>query len=191
MKRFNQILILLIATLIVSQAAFAIENYDKEYYKNQINSHNLPYNNIGFVNCIYEGKTQLVEAYIKSGMDPNGKFFGFPLTFYALEKNQTEVLKIMLKSGASPNTTCMSESLLHRAINKKLSDIAKLLIENGADINGNEKKISPLSYAIKKKQTKIVEYLLNAGAKIDESAIKYAKKSKDEYIKNLVLSKLE
>lgn len=47
----------------------------------------------------------------------------------------------------------------------------------------------PLNDAISRKQTRIAEMLLEAGAKPDSKTVKLAGKSKDEYLKDLVLER--
>lgn len=77
------------------------------------------------------------------------------------------------------------------AVKLKQQEVVKELLVKGADPNVKYLGKTALTYAIKTKQAKIVEYLVNAGAKIDKKAVKCAKKSKNEYIRDLVLSKLE
>lgn len=135
---------------------------------------------------------KIINLLLTYGANPNSKLLGVSLAYQAIIYNQPEILKLLLDAGADPNAIVKKKSLLHWSIRKKHPEMTKMLISKGADININEKiknngKYSPLAYAIKKKQLKTVQYLLNSGALIDEDAIKYAKKSKDQDIKSLIL----
>lgn len=131
----------------------------------------------------------IVKLLLDAGANPNQKYvMGCPL-IWAIRYQQPKIVNLLLIAGADPNIKYGRKTALTYAIGNNQSEITKLLIDNGADINELKSNKSPLSSAIKKKQLKIVEYLINAGAMIDEKSIKYAQKSKDEHIKNLILSK--
>lgn len=137
---------------------------------------------------------KIISLLLTHGADPNSKYMGEYPTYQAITYNQPEILKLLLDAGADPNACVKDKTLLHWSIRKKHPEMVKLLIKKGADIGKNEDeknkfygKYSLLAYAVKKKQIETVKYLLSTGAPIDEDAIKYAKKSKDENIKNLIL----
>lgn len=190
---------------------------DQKYYDNLVASQNYSHDSYGLINYILEKNVVMVEAYLKTGVNvddkyvlmnamtagvpkitemilnaganPNQKCLGYYPTYQAIIYNQPEVLELLLNAGANPNTIAKGRTLLHWSIRKKYPEMAKLLIDKKANVNEVSGKISPLSYAIKKKQPELVKNLLSAGAIIDEDAIKYAKKSKNEDIRKLVLSK--
>jgi|GEM_PF-5761786 len=236
---------------IKSSAAYIVK--DNKYYQSLIDSQNAKYKNIDVFDCIKNNDDYLVEAYLKTGMNPNDSLFGVSLLQSALKAGNPRTVEVLLQSGANPNQQYMGKYLLTQAIMQKQPKIAKMLIDAGA--NPNQKSLgtypliqaimnkqpeiaemlinkganpnqkyrgistliwavkfkqqdvvnellikganpnikywgkTALTYAINEKQSKIVEYLINAGAKIDKKSVKYAEKSKDEYIKDLVLSK--
>ncbi len=192
---------------------------DQKYYDNLVASQNYSHDSYGLTSHIDNKNVLMVEAYLNTGVtvddkyvlfhamtagvpkitemvlnagaNPNQKCLGYYPAYQAIIYDQPEVLELLLDAGANPNTIAKGRTLLHWSIRKKHPEMAKLLIDKKAEVNEISGKISSLAYAIKKKQLKTVQYLLGAGAKIDEEAIKYAKKSKDENIKNLVLLKLK
>lgn len=132
---------------------------------------------------------KIVQLLLSYGANPNFKTLGQYPAYQAIIYNQPEILKLLLDAGADPNAVVRDKTLLCWSTIKKHPEMVKLLIDKKANINEFSGKMSPLAYATKKKQTEIVKNLINAGATIDENSIKYAEKSKDENIKNLILLK--
>lgn len=161
----------------------------KEYYLSQIDSYYLFRKTGSLGVCIKAGDAHLVNSYIKSGININQKFMGLYPTNYAVVNNKPEILKMLLEAGADPNAEFGKNQLLVYAILKKSPEMTKLLIDNGAKVNGYTGKRTPLNLAIYLKQPEIVKILINAGADVNEYTIKFANKSKNEDIKNLILSK--
>ncbi len=188
----------ILATLFIISAlcsnALAAEplNYQEQCIK-QILEQNVSYSERGFFSAIQEGNTELVKLFLKAGMSANTTFLKVPAIYMAIYSHQNEIVEILLQNGANVNgdITAVGITPLLAAIKKKDSAIVNTLIRYGADVNmtaanGN---LYPLNYAIKKKNAEIVTSLINAGAKTNEDALLNALKSKNDNIKNLVLTK--
>ncbi|MEI7473429.1 MAG: ankyrin repeat domain-containing protein [bacterium] len=192
---------------------------DDKYYQSLVDYQHAKYKDIDIVNCVQNNDVDLVEAYMKTGMNPNDTYGFNSLLGMAIKANNLRMVDVLLKAGANPNQQDWGPYFLTLAIKNKQSEIAEMLIEAGA--NPNQKSVgtypliwaiinkqseiaellinkgadpnviywgkTALTYAIKTKQAEIVECLINSGAKIDEKSVKYAEKSQDNYIKNLVL----
>lgn len=130
---------------------------------------------------------KIIKLLLAYGANPNRKYMGQYPAYQAIIYNQPEILELLLDAGADPNVSVKGRTLLHWSIRKKHPEMAKLLIDKKANINEFSGEMSPLTYATKKEQKETVIKLISSGATIDEDAIKYAQKSKDEHIKNLIL----
>lgn len=130
---------------------------------------------------------KIINLLLAYGADANKKYMGMCPAYQAIAYNQPEILELLLDAGADPNVSVKGRTLLHWSIRKKHPEMAKLLIDKKANINEFSGEMSPLTYATKKEQKETVIKLISSGATIDEDAIKYAQKSKDEHIKNLIL----
>lgn len=206
---------------IKSSVAYIVK--DNKYYQSIVDAQNAKDKDIDVIYCVKNNDVALVEAYMKTGINPNNNLYFFSLLQYALKAgnpktvdvllkaganpnlqnmgmypltqairhNQPEMAKMLIDAGANPKQICLGTSPLIWAIINKQPEIVELLIIRGADPNDKYLNKTALAYAIKTKQAKVVDCLINAGAIVDKKAAKYANKSKDEYIKNLVLSKLK
>lgn len=189
----KKIILALILVLTLFNFAFAYEiPKNEEYYKSQIQNLRLTYNIAGLFNAIAHHDAEVVELFMKAGFNPNSTFMGTPASVYSLSFDKPETLRVLLKYGAKPETkippfwvSVKSQNLMSYAIKRKSSEAVKALIENKVDVNKKFNGNMPLNYALETKQIKIVELLLKAGAMPDEKTMKLAKKSKDEYVKDL------
>lgn len=130
---------------------------------------------------------KIVKLLLSYGANPNIKTLGAYPAYQSITYNQPEILKLLIDAGADPNARVKGKTLLYWSIRKKHPEMAKLLIDKKTNLNETSGEMTPLAYATKKKQIETVKNLIDAGAIIDEDSIKYAKKSKDEHIKNLIL----
>jgi len=182
----KKLLLTLSVFLINVLAVSAVDVQDFEFYQKQITAQRVPYTASGFMNSAMAGKSQIVEYFIKSGMDINTTVMGMTPLLAAVYKNQPEVVELLLKNGADVEKANPDFNPLICAIYKKNSDNVALLIKYGADVNKEFKNKKPLNFAISKNQDIITEQLINAGAIIDNAARKSAEKSKNEFIKDIV-----
>lgn len=132
-----------------------------------------------------------IKEYYISQIDSYNLFHNTGSLGECISKGETHLVNSFLKSGININQKFMGMYPTNYAIINNEPEILKMLLEAGADPNVVYAKTSLLQMAIIKQQTKNVEYLINAGALVDEKALYYANKSKNEDIKNLVLSKSE
>lgn len=160
----------------------------KEQIIKQIISSNYTYDSLGLFQAIKDGNSRCVDLFMQTGMDPNTTAMKLPAAYYAISKKQPKILEQLIKAGVSPNTTYQGRSLLNAAIASKNPETVKILIWNGANVNEESWGITPLNYALKKKNAEMVTSLINAGARVDEEALKRAINSKNDNIKNTVLT---
>lgn len=160
-----------------------------EYYKSQIASYSLLYNVGSLGVCVDKGETHLVRAYIKSGINLNGKCLGVPLMAYAMRANNPEILKMLLEAGLSPDEKYMGQYPSVLAIKLNKPEILKVLLAAGANPNAEFRKTPLLIGAMFMKSYEMTKLLIDNGAEVNERAINFANKSKNEDIKKLVLSK--
>lgn len=113
-----------------------------------------------FFAAVKAGHVDKVEAFLKSGMDPNqkdpskndiGEVRDISGLCYAAQDKAhgMQMAELLLKYGADPNIRRPAEiSALHDAVMYGRADIAELLIEHGADVNiRNWNNETPLHYA--------------------------------------------
>lgn len=189
MKKFA----LFCSVLFLINNAFAYDvPKNEQYYKSQIQNQRFLYSTVGIMNAIQKGNAEAVEMFMKAGFDPNDSYAGTPLIIYAIHQNQPECLEALLNAGGNPETsippmfvTAKSINALNYAIKKKSSAMVRSLINHKVDVNKEFAGQLPINRALKNKQSKIVELLLNAKAVPNEKTLKLAKKSKDEYMKDL------
>ena len=187
MKKIFAILFMLLA---IQTTAFADAETDiHQTYIAKIQAQGIKYNTLNFFNALAEGNTQLADLFIKSGMDPDSTLIKTPAIYVAIAGNQNESVKLLLKNGVDANKELAGVTPLLMAIRNKDAKIVETLIAYGADVNKEAGYTKPLTYAIQKKQPKIVELLINAGAKPDDEVLVKALKSKDSYIKDVVLKR--
>ena len=130
---------------------------NEQYYKSQIQNQRFLYSTVGIMNAIQKGN---LEALLNAGGNP-----------------ETSIPPMFV--------TAKSINALNYAIKKKSSTMVKSLIDHKVDVNKEFAGQLPINRALKNKQSKIVELLLNAKAVPNEKTLKLAKKSKDEYTKDL------
>ncbi len=192
MKKILSIVFLCFAIMSLN-IAYADEITDKnvdktsEYYRQQVIVVQ-KYTKTNFMNAVYEGDTKLIEAYIKSGMNPDTTQMKLTPVMLAIGSKRSDSLEALLKNGANPELKVIGVTPLVFSINKKCYDCAKVLVDNNANVNSMCDGVTPIYAALAKKQYDIAELLINSGAVIDDDAIIKAVKSKNEKIKNLVLS---
>ena len=190
MKKFLVLTILILSSILNASAEEAIEGYitkTQEYYRGQIDIVQ-KYSTTNFMRAITAGDTNLVEMYLKAGMNPNSTQAKLPAIIVAIGSKQPAALSLLIKHGADIETGAMGVSPLMFAINRKNPECAKILIENKANVNNGYKDISPLYMAIAKKQFETAKLLLSAGAIADDATIIKAIKAKNEEIKTLVVN---
>lgn len=161
----------------------------KEQIIKQIIANNYNYTPTGFFAAINDGNTQCVNWFLQSGMDPNTTNMKLPAIYFAISRKQPKVVEQLLKAGVSPNATYQGRTLLNAAIASKNPETVKVLIWNGASVNEESWGITPLNYALKKKNAEMVTSLINAGASVDEESLKRALNSRNDSIKNTVLTR--
>lgn len=184
-------LLILLVILLSCNAVFAdVQDVDNEYYINLIKAQSFPYNANGFFASAAKGDIVLVDSFIKSGMDINKTFLGTTPLSIAVFKNENEVVELLCENGADTNLANPDGTPLFFAVYRKNLNNVTTLLEHGADVNLLSKNKKVIDIAVKSKQTEIIELLLNSSAKVDEKTLKYAKKTKDEYIINLIQSAL-
>lgn len=189
MKKLFALCLLSMLIFCVSAANADDDLTPKEQIIKQIISSNYNYTVNGFFEAIGDGNTECVDLFLKTGMDPNTTNMKLPAIYFAIARKQPKVVEQLLKAGVSPNTNFKGRSLLNAAIASKNSDTVKVLIWNGARVNEVSWGIAPLNYAIKKRNAEMVTSLVNAGATVDEEALVRALHSRNDSIKNTVLSK--
>lgn len=186
----KKILAALFMLAVVQTAVYADAETDlHQAYIAKIQAQDIKYNTYNFFGAISSGNVQLVDLFLKAGMDPNSTFFKTPAIYMAIASNQNEVVKLLLDNKVDPNKEIAGMSPLIMAIREKDTKIVETLISYGADVNKEVGYTKPLAYAIQKKQPKIVELLIAAGAKPDNEVLIKALKSNDNYIKNTVLKR--
>ena len=189
MKKLLTILFMLLA---LPAAVYADAETDMhQVYIAKIQAQDIKYNTYNFFKAISAVNVQLVDLFLKAGMDPNSTFMTTPAIYMAIASNQNEVVKLLLENNVDPNKETAGLSPLIMAIREKDSKIVETLISYGADVNKEVGYTKPLSYAIKKNQPKIVELLIAAGAEPDNEILIRALKSDDNYIKDTVLKRFK
>ena len=185
MKKLLAVLILL---LVVQGVSFAdTQTNTAEYYIRQIQAENVSYNNYGFFKSIKEGNLDLVDKFLKAGMDANSSLLGFSALDVAIKENHIEVVRALLDNGARINPLATRTTPLLTAIQYKNPAIVSTLIAFGANVNQSVNNKTPLNYAIKQGNSEVVSKLINAGAATNEEVLLNGLKSKNANIKNMVL----
>lgn len=148
--------------------------------------------------AVANDRDDLVEAYLKSGADPNVKLNnGCTALFMAVEENKEQTVKLLLANGADVNLASYDDySLLHMAVEGDHCGLLKLLISAGSIVNPvSDYCNSPLAIAVRDRHKKAAKILIDAGADPNGMTVDGMKlialaiKNHDVAIVNLLLEK--
>lgn len=179
-------LILLMAIILGSPTFAEMQVEDFAYYQQQVALQRYPWNMSGFIRACMKGDNELVENYIRGGMNVNQPYMDATPLIMAIHSGNNDTVKLLLENGADPNLERATLSPLHFAIRRQQAEIVETLIKYNVNVNQECKNIKPLNFAIKKKNLEIVESLINAGAKPNSTTNKLIEKSKNEKLKEIV-----
>jgi cytohesin len=121
--------------------------------------------------AVFKDRSDLVEALLKHGAEPNGKFNGDTALHYAIEKQSLPMVNAIL--AFRPNTElrdAQDNTPLLRAVLMRESKICEALIKTGADVNATtqyESGRSALHIAVARQFKDIVELLLANKAEVN------------------------
>lgn len=177
-KKISILLVLFFfaANINIASANTTIENF--KYYQQQVKMQRYPWNMSGFAVACQKGNTELVENYIKGGMNVNQPYLdGTPLLM-AISSENNETVELLLKNGADPNQERATLTPLHLAIRRNLPEIVNTLIKYNVDVNKKCKNKKPINFAIKKNNCDIIKMLIDVNVEMDDKTKKMLKKSK-------------
>lgn len=128
------------------------------------------------INASFWGRTEEVQALIKSGVDVNGKDEdGWTALMRACTKNRVEIVKILLEKGADVNARNNDGATALQCTSTGRVETLEILLQAGADVNAkNDEGETALMSASSCGYINIVQALLKAGADVN------AKNSKGE-----------
>ncbi|MBC7528764.1 MAG: ankyrin repeat domain-containing protein [Chthonomonadaceae bacterium] len=125
-----------------------------------------------------------VEIFLKRGADPNLRWGGVSLLFYALATQKRGVVRLLLEAGANPDVTYpfTSDKPLFWATREQNLETVRLLLEFGANVDTfGYSGLTSLTFAAGSGYTEIVRVLVEAGAnplikaKDDRDSLAYAR----------------
>jgi len=125
------------------------------------------------VDAVRSYNSDLVNLYIKYGLDVNGKYLPKDsLLTLACKKDDIDTAKVLLENGADPDFTITEGTYtfpLLQALKNDNIDLISLLIENGADINKEDKIHRSLidNAFLMGCNLDFIKYLINNGAEIN------------------------
>ncbi len=174
MKKIVAFILIFIIT-----SAFSYGKEDNTYLSGKIQSAEFLKNANSFVRAVIEGDDSKVEALLNLGADPNEKYTGIPVIYFASHLKYDNIMNLLLKHGADPDTTFMRESVLKYSIYRKCTKCVSNLILFGADVNKKSAGCSsPLDFALQLKDTESAGMLLKAGGVPTKKSYKLMKKIK-------------
>lgn len=139
--------------------------------------------------ALEKGSKQILECFLKAGIDPNMRDKNDNTILYNSIKNkQSDIVSVLLKYKANPNILNMNgDSALHLAT--RLNDIktCNLLLSHGAQLTvKNVRNQLPISIAIKESLEDLVELFIKTAPEIldiKDQAGKYIVDSSSESMK--------
>jgi len=151
----------------------------KESYRKEIEQKGVQYSRESFLKEAALGNKELIELFIKAGIDINVKGAnGETALMHTATKGNLDGVMLLLEKGADVNAkarhniTALTLALLGGGnkgdISGKHTGIVKLLIEKGADINAKDEDGGfPLMYAIVSKNYDAAKMLIEKGADVN------------------------
>ncbi len=141
---------------------------NKESYKKEIELKGITYSEKSFLNEIIVGNTEIIELFIKAGIDINAKNEnGDTALMIALLRDNLEIARMLTEQGADVNAQDKDgyTALMFASFNG-YHDIAKILIKKGADVHvENKNGYTALMFASLKGHHETAELLKKAAAK--------------------------
>ncbi len=139
----------------------------RDGYRRQLEQKGVSYSGDNFINAARDGRTDIVELFIKAGIDPNSRHTedpsGTTALIWAVHKGNKELVKLLTGSGADPDISDNYRNKpLPDASERGYTDIARILMESGADIHTS--RGAPLILAARKGHIDIVRMLLENGS---------------------------
>ena len=138
----------------------------KQGYRKAIEDKGIEYNGDSFVIAVRNGKKNVVELFIKAGIDLESihskDYRKTPPLLTASRKGDIEILRMLIEAGADVNATSGdgSSALADASLNGH-AEAVKLLVEGGADLG--KYGGSSLVWAVRKRHADIARYLLDKG----------------------------
>ena len=156
---------------------------NNERYKKEIERKGIPYSIESFLNRVEVGSKEIIELFIKAGMDVNAKGnYGETALMLASVHNNIEMINFLIEKGADVNgQSNAGYTPLMFASSEGLLDVVKLLIENGANVNAqNNDGETALMLASLNDKSEAVKLLIKKGADVSiknnagDTAFEYA-----------------
>jgi ankyrin repeat protein len=141
----------------------------KESYKKEIEQKGFQYSREAFLKEAQEGNKELIELFVKAGIDVNAKDTnGATALMYTAMVGKPEIVKLLIDNSANINASDVQGlTALGVASAAGNNEVVKLLLEKGADINV---ALSPLALALSKKKYEISKLLIEKGANVNVNA---------------------
>ena len=135
--------------------------------REELRNSQIPFSHASFVGSIAKGDAELVDLFLKGGIDTASTQSNSKPLIIAVESNQPEIVEILLAHGVEVDQKEYNGTPLCVAATKGYTDIATTLIGKGADVDYLHNDISPALLASAKGHLEIVQLLINSDADIN------------------------
>lgn len=164
-RKFMYCLALLLSLTLVALIAGCDS---KRTYKKEIEQKGITYSRKSFLNRIEEGNKEIIELFIKAGIDVNAKDErGASALILASYAGNLELAKLLIEEGADVNAKDEEgvTALMWASANGDY-ELVELLIKKGADVNAeNNRGSTALGWASAAGKASIEGLLRSAGAR--------------------------
>ena len=141
--------------------------------RGKLEERGIPFNEQQFLQEVQDGNTEVVELFLRAGIEYEASGFHLYILNEALDdaiKNgRADLVKLLLTHGANPNPEGLERSVrflpLSRAAEKGDMSIVRALLESGAYVNAKDYGgMTALERAIRNSHTEVAQLLKEAGA---------------------------
>jgi len=140
----------------------------------------------GFELAVRKGRYDVVQLFLKSGMNPDTKYLGNPMTFVAIYFGKNSILDLLLEYEADINMKNPSWDLMSFAIYNGNIDAMRILIKYKVDVNKKYRNLTPVEFAVKQNNVEAVRILLDAGALVDKALYKRSRTNNNPMMRQLM-----
>lgn len=158
--------ILAVSCIILAGGCATTDSTEKLNARKALTEASVPFSSGAFLKAAGEGRKDIVELFLKAGMDINTKDNGNVLAA-AVRKGQKDMVAYLIEKGADVDTGNYLGSPLCFTCKEGNLEIARMLIDNDAEIEYDSPFGTPLIIATANGHSEIVKLLLENDADID------------------------
>jgi ankyrin repeat protein len=135
--------------------------------REELRNSQIPFSQASFIRAIAKGDAELVDLFLKAGIDTALQQSNSKPLIIAVVSNQPKIVEMLLAHGVEVDQEEYNRTPLCVAADKGYTDIATTLIAKGADVDYLQNDLNPLILASANGHLEIVQLLINSDADIN------------------------